>query len=189
MAYLTALFDACVLYSESLRSLTIHLTDQKLFRARWTRQIHDEWTEAVLQKNPMIKGRITKTVQLMNDYVPDSLITGFERLIPSIVLPDPDDRHVLAAAIVGRVDVIVTFNLPDFPPTVLEGFAIDVQHPDDFYSGLAISRPDAFCKAFRDQRLEMKKPPFSLEDRFRFFEGLGLNKMVRILRGFPPEHL
>ena len=58
----------------------------------------------------------------------------YESLIPSLDLPDPDDRHVLAAAIVGRCDVIVPQNLKDFPANVLDRYGIDKQHPDEFLS-------------------------------------------------------
>ena len=52
----------------------------------------------------------------MNAHVRDALVTGFKQLIEILALPDPDDRHVLAAAIKGRADLIVTTNLKDFPP-------------------------------------------------------------------------
>jgi len=68
----------------------------------------------------------------MNAHVRDSLITGFEHLIASIVLPDADDRHVVAAAIHGGASLIVTFNLKDFPPDRLDPYNLAAQHPDDF---------------------------------------------------------
>ena len=53
------------------------------------------------------------------------LISDYEEIIPTLKLPDPDDRHVLAAAIVGQADLIITFNLDDFPPDELEPFGIE----------------------------------------------------------------
>ena len=61
---------------------------------------------------------------------------NYHELIPALDLPDPDDRHVVAAAIVANVDVIVTFNLRDFPRDKLKKYGIEAQHPDDFIGQL-----------------------------------------------------
>ena len=68
----------------------------------------------------------------MNASVPDCLVTNYEKLSTTIELPDPDDHHVVAAAIVGHADAIVTFNTKDFPIAVLQPYGIEVQHPDEF---------------------------------------------------------
>ncbi len=77
----------------------------------------------------------TEAKELMNSHVRD-LITNYEYLIPRLQLPDPDDCQVLAAAIIGGVDVIVTTNLSDFPQSILNQYDIEAQHPDDFISDL-----------------------------------------------------
>jgi hypothetical protein len=69
---------------------------------------------------------------LLNAHVRDCLVTGYETLIDAVTLPDPDDRHVLAAAIRAGADLIVTFNLKDFPEKDLKPYGIEAQHPDDF---------------------------------------------------------
>ena len=68
----------------------------------------------------------------MDVAIPEALVTGYEQLIEGLDLPDPRDRHVLAAAIIGRADVIVTFNLVDFPPEYLLAFDLEALHPDEF---------------------------------------------------------
>ncbi len=68
----------------------------------------------------------------MNAAAPDCLVAGCEPLIPGLQLPDPDDRHVLAAAIRSSAQVIVTFNLKDFPESALAPFGIEPMHPDVF---------------------------------------------------------
>ncbi len=116
----TALYDACVLYPAPLRDLLMQLALTDLFRARWTEQIHDEWIRNLLKKRPdLTLQQLTRTKELMNSHVRDCLVTNYEYLIPSLELPDPDDRHVLAAAIQGNADVIVTTNLSDFPSSVI----------------------------------------------------------------------
>jgi hypothetical protein len=88
-------------------------------------------------------------------------VTGYQTLIPSLVLPDPDDRHVLAAAIVGRCDVIVTQNLKDFPDAALAPYGLEAQHPDEFLSNHLNLAPGVFCDAIRKVRARLKNPPFT----------------------------
>ena len=99
-SHFTVVYDACVLYPAPLRDLLMHLALTDLYRARWSDAIHDEWIRNVLAKrDDLTLQQLERTRQLMNSHVRDSLVTGFEYLIPSIALPDPDDRHVVAAAI------------------------------------------------------------------------------------------
>jgi predicted nucleic acid-binding protein len=120
--------------------MQLALTD--LFRAKWTDQIHEEWIRNVLKdRTDLTLEQLTSTKDLMNSHVRDCLITGYESLIACLQLPDPKDRHVLAAAIQGGVDVIVTFNLKDFPPQALTPYDIEVQHPDEFIACVIDLKP------------------------------------------------
>src|ERR1035437_9280364 len=128
----TVVFDACVLYPASLRDVLLELSTEGIFRARWTDKIHEEWISNLLKNSD---GKITpeilaRTRELMNQAVPDCLVTGYEQIIESLDLPDKDDRHVLAAAIVAKAGAIVTMNLKDFPDANLDEFGIEAQHPD-----------------------------------------------------------
>jgi len=116
----TALLDASVLYSAPLRDLLMHLAVGGLYAARWTDRIHDEWTRSLLQNRPdRTRARLQRTRDLMNSALLDSLISGYEELIPRLRLPDPNDRHVLAAAIHAGADLILTMNLRHFPVRTL----------------------------------------------------------------------
>ena len=100
METLTVLYDACVLYPAPLRDFLVHLAIGDTFYARWTDQIHEEWIRNVLANRPdLTKVQLERTRNLMNQHVRDCLVTGYEPLIATLDLPDPDDRHVLAAAI------------------------------------------------------------------------------------------
>ncbi len=117
MANFTALHDARVLYPATRRDFLMSLAETNLFRARRTDRIHDEWMRNLLaDRTDLTRQQVERTRQFMDAAVPDCLISGYEDLIAALELPDADDRHVLAAAIRGRVDVIVTLNLKDFPP-------------------------------------------------------------------------
>jgi hypothetical protein len=185
VANFTAIYDACILYPAPLRDLLMHLALTDLFRAKWTDAIHDEWTRSLLEDRPdLTRQQLERTRALMNIHVRDCLVTNYEDLIPSLTLPDPDDRHVLAAAIRGRADVIVTYNLADFPPDVLARYGIEAQHPDDFIVHLLDLAPGSVCAAVKRQRENLRSPPKSAEELLAIFESQGLPQTVARLREF-----
>lgn len=165
MATFTALYDACVLYPAPLRDLLMHLALTDLFRARWTDEIHEEWIRNLLgNRSDLTREQLERTRTLMNSHVRDCLVTGYEPLIAGLKLPDPNDRHVLAAAIRTRASVIVTFNLDDFPQDVLEPLGLEAQHPDEFITHLIDLDPGSVYAAAKRQRASLKNPPRSVEE-------------------------
>lgn len=159
------------------------LTD--LFRAKWTDAIHEEWMRNVQRDHPDLnRAQVERVRDLMNAHVRDCLVTDYEGLIPALQLPDPDDRHVLAAAILGRAEVIVTLNLKDFPAETLAHFGIEAQHPDEFVSHLLDLDAGAVCLAVKRQRESLKKPPKTAEELLAAFEQCGLPQTVARLREF-----
>ena len=158
MVTFTALYDACVLYPAPLRDLLMRLALTDLFRARWSAAIHEEWISAVLRDRPDLKLQLDRTRRLMDAHVLDAVVTGYELLIGSLELPDPDDRHVLAAAIVGRANLIVTKNLRDFPPARLEPYGVEAQHPDVFVRSLLGLHEAATLAAVTEHRASLRHP-------------------------------
>lgn len=145
--------------------MLLHLATAGLFRARWTSTIHQEWIESLLRDRPDLpRERLERTRQLMDAAVPDCLVVGFENLIPTLELPDPHDRHVLAAAIYAGADLIVTFNVSDFPPSATRPHDIDVVNPDDFAVDLLNAEPDVVCRALAAHRANLKRPPKSVDE-------------------------
>src|SRR5438128_5297815 len=96
--------------------------------------------------------------------VRDCLVTGYEPLISGLELPDPDDRHVLAAAIRARAQVIVTANLKDFPHDELHQWDIDPKSPDEFLVDQIDLGRDAVYAAVQQIADSMKRPPGTLDD-------------------------
>ena len=181
MASYSALLDACVLYPQTLRDLLLSLAGTGLFHARWTEQINQEWVEKLLSKNPDRRPQVLRTLELVNESLEDCLVTGYEHLIESVVLPDPDDRHVVAAALVGGVDVIVTFNLMDFPTDVLSPLGLEARHPDDFLASIIGVGGDLACEAIKAMRARYKKPPMSAADYIASIKAKGLVKTGSLL--------
>src|SRR5262249_27262409 len=132
----------------------------------------------------LTREQLERARTLMNSHVRDCLVTNYEDLIPSVALPDPDDRHVLAAAIRGTADMIVTFNLADFPADALARFGIEAQHPDDFIVHLLDLAPGPVCAAVKRQRESLRNPPKSADDLLATFESQGLPQTVARLREF-----
>lgn len=185
MATFTVLYDACVLYPAPLRDLLMRLAMTDLFRARWTDQIHDEWIRNVLANRPDLKPeQLERTRALMNAHVRDCLVTGYEPLIDGLTLPDPDDRHVLAAAMRTGASVIVSFNLDDFPREVLEPLGIEAQYPDEFITHLIDLNPGAVCTAAKRQRGSLRNPPRTVDEFLDTLAQQRLPETVARLREF-----
>ncbi|KQQ40105.1 toxin-antitoxin system, toxin component, PIN family protein [Duganella sp. Leaf126] len=182
-AHFTVVYDACVLYPAPLRDLLMHLALSDLYRARWSELIHDEWTRNVLANRPDLNaGQLNRTRQLMNAHVRDSLVSGFDYLILSVSLPDPADRHVVAAAIHCGAALIVTFNLKDFPQTALLPYQLAAQHPDDFIIDLLDLHTAAVLQAVANHRRSLKNPPKTASEYLDTLLAQGLTQTVAGLR-------
>lgn len=162
----TVVFDACVLYPAPLRSFLMYLAAGGQFRARWSEDIHEEWIRNVLlNRTELNRAQLERVRALMDRHVPDALVTGYESLIESIRgLPDEDDRHVVAAAIVAQAEGIVTFNLRDFPDEVLSVWNLRAIHPDSFITDLTELDITVVVDAARRQRASLLSPPFTPDE-------------------------
>lgn len=161
----TVLFDANIFFGAALRSLVVELSTTGLFRARWTNDIHAEWIEAVVAKRPGIDPeRLIRVASLMDRAVPGCVVTGHQGLIDALNLPDPNDRHVLAAAIVGRAECIVTFNENDFPPECLEPYGIHTCHPDRFLMQADGLDDGVLIDVARADRAHYRNPQLSVDE-------------------------
>jgi hypothetical protein len=185
VASFTAFYDADVLYSSELRNLLMHLALTGLFRARWSAGVHDEWMRAVLRNRPDLKReQLERTRVLMDSHAEDALVTGYEDLIEGLCLPDPNDRHVLAAAIRGRADVIVTRNLRHFREADLEPYGIEAQHPDEFIVHLVDLAPGLVIEAAQRHRASLRNPTKSISEYLEMLERQALTETVAILREY-----
>ncbi|MEU8616974.1 PIN domain-containing protein [Streptomyces sp. NPDC048623] len=128
-----AVYDANVLYPSTLRDVLIRVAQAGMVQAKWTDQILDETFRNLKANRPDLDPkRLDRTRELMSGAIRDVLVKGYEPLIEILDLPDPDDRHVLAAAIKSKAQVIVTSNLKDFPADKLATWDVQAIHPDAF---------------------------------------------------------
>lgn len=177
------IYDACVLYPAPLRDLLIRIARTGVVRARWSEKILDECFENILaQRADLSREQLARTRDLMVQAVPDGIVDGHDDLASALDLPDPDDRHVLAAAIRAGAQSIVTFNLKDFPADRLAKYGLEAQHPDDFVFDLLDLAPGAVLSAVRAQRAALKSPPQTFEQLMDTLRVNGLGQSVARLK-------
>ncbi len=110
-------------------------------------------------------------------------MTEYESLIPGLILPDPNDRHVLAAAITAEADVIVTFNLKDFPAAMLAPHGVEAQHPDEFLGSFIATMPTRVLDCVRTCLVRLGDPPVSVSGYLSMMRRIGLTETAAFLDG------
>jgi hypothetical protein len=174
----TAVCDACVLYPFHLRNVLVQASVDSLYEARWTDEIHDEWTRNLIASIPEIPPeRLQSTRKLMEMALPAARISGFQHHIQNLRLPDLDDRHVVAAAIEAKATHILTWNLRDFPPAPLKKHGLIRQTPDAFLVGLYDQAPDLLITSLANARSNLSKSGMSGAD---FIDTLHGQKLIRL---------
>lgn len=169
-----AVLDACALVPVSLADTLLRIAEHGLYRPLWSEQLLYEAQDAILRAHPGIDpARAARRFAAMRGYFPDAMVTGWEPLEAGFQLPDPDDRHVLAAAIRGSAQAIVTFNLKDFPAQILDPFDIEAIHPDDFLGHQLELAPELVLQAIREQAAATATPPLSITRLLQILERAG----------------
>lgn len=182
MARPIAVLDANVLYPARLRDLFLRLAIDGQFSARWTDQILDETFSNLIEDRPdLAASALQRTRDLMTTALPDAMVTGYEVHIERSALPDPDDRHVLAAAITTGADVIVTANLVDFPPHALPS-TIEAIGPDAFVTSLIEADIDAVVSVVEAQAASLRLPPMTVNELLDGLAEVHLDRSVVLLR-------
>lgn len=174
--------DANVLYPFRVRDTLLRFAEAGLFRARWTEEILEEWQAALLRNKPALIQSVTDQRAAMRAAFPESSIDGYEELVESLKLPDPNDRHVLAAAIVAGAEHIVTENLRDFPADSVERYGIEAVSADDFLaSTFELYQPQAVL-VFREMRRHYTNPAMQPAEFVFDIQTRGLPKTAALLR-------
>jgi predicted nucleic acid-binding protein len=182
MARPVALLDANVLYPARLRDLLIRLDIAGLYQARWSEQILDECFENLLEdRADLPEARLARTRRLMNAALPGAIVEGYEALIEEQDLPDPDDDHVLAAAITACATHLVTSNLDDFPANKVPPGMLVVS-PDSFVTGLADHDTETVLQVVEMQAAQLTNPPMTTTELLDGLEQVDLVAFVKRVR-------
>ncbi|WP_396268147.1 PIN domain-containing protein [Ideonella sp.] len=180
----TALLDACVLFPVAVCDSLLTLAATGLFAAKWTERIETEWMAALATQTRRSAADYGPRRDAMRDAVPDWEVptSAWQTLAGGLFLPDPNDVHVLAAAIAGHADCIVTANLKDFPSDCLAPWGLTAIHPDDFIVAQIDLAPLLTVAAFKAQRARLRRPSFTPEDFASALERNGLVQTAQRLR-------
>lgn len=123
--------DACVLYPPLVRGLLIGAAEAGFFTPLWSARVLAEWRISIARKQGLEAEDVAVAAQgMLAERFPSAEIMAEPEIEAAIHLPDPADAHVLAGAIAGGAELIITFNLRDFPRRVLAGHGIEARHPD-----------------------------------------------------------
>jgi len=178
-----AILDACVLYPAPVRDLLLSFADNGLYKPKWSEDIQEEWSRnLLLNRQDLNKELLQLTIEAMNNAFPDSNVEKYDSLIPDIMLPDPNDRHVVAAAIRSKADVIVTYNLKDFPKSIENEYDIEIQHPDEFLCNVYDLHPEKAKEAFAKMVKRLKNPPKSASEVLETLSRSDLKRIIEKLK-------
>lgn len=161
----TALLDACVLFPRAVCDSLLTVAETGIFAPKWSAAIDDEWMRSLAKVRDISKEKLEYRRDCMREAYPDWEVpeAAWQSLTPGLKLPDPGDVHVLAAALAGHADCIVTFNLKHFPPEVLGVYGIEAIHPDRFLLAQLDLDYNVVLPAFKLMRERLDNPRFTPE--------------------------
>lgn len=146
------LADANVLYSRVLRDYILYASGEQLISVRWSQEILDEFSRHLISNRKVTREQSKKLLAGMNEAFPYALVNptkaDYQRFA-NLEMPDPDDRHVVAAAVAAEADVLCTLNAKDFPDPVMQRVGIQRVSPDTLLSGLAVAHPEEMLRVHR----------------------------------------
>lgn len=163
MARFTAFLDACVIVPLAPCDTLLRMADAGAFRPVWSQNVLDEALRALERIHPDVDpSRFHSRFRSMNEAFDDALIEGWEPLVAGIELPDPNDAHVVAAALLGKADLIVTENVKDFPDSVLAPLGLEAIRTDAFLLDQFDLSPSGACRIVTEQAAAMRQPPVEI---------------------------
>ena len=177
------ILDANLLYPFHLRNLLVQLGADLVIAPRWTTRINEEWVSNLVAADRAPRQRLLFTVQLMNSVLPEAEVRGWEACMEGLMLPDPDDCHVLAAAKAAGAATILTLNLRDFPASALSPHDIVAVHPDAFLCGLHDADPELMRASTEAAHANLSRSTPSFAGYLDALERQGLPLLTSRLRG------
>ena len=176
------IIDANLLYPFHMRNLMVQLGVDSVIAPRWTARINLEWIGNLVAAGRAPEERLLLTLDLMNRALPEAEVQGWEARMDGLTLPDPDDHHVLAAALAAEAETILTINLRDFPASALAPHGIVAVHPDEFLCGLHDADPELLRASTEAAHANLSRSAPSLAAYLDVLDRQGLPQLTRRLR-------
>lgn len=179
----TAVLDTNVVYPVIIRDILFWFAHYDMYTPKWSDEIFNEWRKVLLEKG-VSEEEANRRITKANAAFPDALVKHYRGLIEHLKLPDPNDRHVLAAAIKTNANLIVTNNIKDFPQEYLQSFNLSAKKADDFLTDIIDLNQEQAIAAFKEMVLNKKNPK---QDEFEVLNQLrkaGLNDTANYLHAF-----
>jgi predicted nucleic acid-binding protein len=145
-----ALLDACVIYPTVLREVLVGCARLGLYDALWSERILEEWARATVKLGPEAEVQARGEVAVLKSQFPNACVQPRAGDMARLHLPDENDIHVLASAIAGSADVLVTMNAKDFPRQTLAFEGVKRLSPDEFLMDLWMDTPQAVEQVVRN---------------------------------------
>lgn len=177
-----AILDTSVLFDPYVRHALLNLAEDQRFEVRWSDVVLEELGRALYSRVP--DDKLQRSFQEMAARFPYALVEGRHPSPATPLLPDPNDRHVLSAALACRATHIVTNNLRDFPEETLAPLRIRAASADTFLTWIFRENPAETLRVMKKQCLAYSRPPVRTLDEFAdILEGRRLDTFIRALRG------
>ena len=171
MAYAVVL-DADVLHPYNLADLLLRLCERGLFRVAWSEELIDELVDSLVRRG-LERPRARRRVEAMSQAFPEALVAGVGRFLTAVPNEiEPDDRHVVAAALAAKADCVVTNNTRHFPPDALVALGLDVQSADEFLVNQLTLDAEAVVGVIREMEADRRKPPRTPHELLAALEGV-----------------
>jgi predicted nucleic acid-binding protein len=183
-----AVLDANVLVPNALCDLLLRLAADGFYRPLWSQQILKEVEYAILRVHPDLEpARVIRRIDAMQTAFLDANVDGWEQVAAGLDLPDDDDRHVLAAAIAGGAQAIVTFNGKDFPEERLAPRGIEARHPDEFLLDQLDLSPSRLLEVLAEQASDLSRPATDLAGLLNNLARCNVPSFVEAARRLAPD--
>lgn len=156
-----AFLDTCALFSATLTDTLLRIAEQGAFRPQWSTGVLSELQTVLEREAGLAPERASRRISQMRAAFPTAEVTDYESLVDAMTC-DSKDRHVLAAAVAGGSEVLVTFNLKDFPDDALTPHDIAVLSPDSFLLDQLDLYPAKVGRALLKQTNESSRPPLTM---------------------------
>ena len=180
MVAFPAFLDTCVLYPAYLCDTLLRLAEASAYRPLWSADVFAELRRNLIERG-LPPDRVDRRLGQMSRSFPDALVTGYESLIDGMT-NHPKDRHVLAAAVRANAEVIVTFNLSDFPEPALKPYDIAAIHPDDFLLDQLDLYPGLTTDVLRHQAASYRRAPNTVPEVLVLLQRTGVPRFAAEVR-------